>query len=29
MQNKKLRILELPKNTSKKLYIGSILKFED
>jgi len=26
---KKTSILELPKNTSKKLYIGSILKFED
>ena len=26
---KKTSILELPKNTSEKLYIGSILKFED
>ena len=26
---KKTSILELPKNTSKKIYVGSILKFED
>lgn len=26
---KKTSILELPKNASKKIYIGSILKFED
>ena len=26
---KKTSILELPKNASEKLYIGSILKFED
>jgi len=26
---KKTSILELPKNASKKIYIGSVLKFED
>ena len=26
---KKTSILELPKNTSKKIYVGSVLKFED
>lgn len=26
---KKTSILELPKNTSQKIYVGSILKFED